>query len=283
MVSTKLHVFKFGDDIWDPSHRFETSWLLPPWVLFAVRAAISFYAFFVLLFVIFWEIARYQNGTAMARFEFSYFTILCYWGIAFYFLTAAIHTFSYALHGGTPLLNRLPRPLQALHALFHTTITTFPLLVTIVYWGVIFRGVYPTGWFPQVFTAWSNISEHALNTCFALFEIFFARTNPAPWIHLLWLIAILACYLGLAYITVATKHQYVYSFLNPAVAKNGMVAAYVFGIAVAICIIFAVVRGLVVARKWVTEEKMGRQGKFYGGRGMGTGEIELETMRMWEK
>jgi hypothetical protein len=75
----------------------------------------------------------------------------------------------------------------------------------------------------------------------------------------------------------------VYSFLNPAEARNGLVAAYVFGIAVAICIIFAVVRGLVAARKWVTEEKMGRLGKFYGARGMGTGEVELETVRMWEK
>lgn len=32
--------FKFGTDLWDPSHRFETSWLLPPWILFAIRAAI---------------------------------------------------------------------------------------------------------------------------------------------------------------------------------------------------------------------------------------------------
>ncbi|RAL68248.1 hypothetical protein DID88_008949 [Monilinia fructigena] len=58
MPPNKLHAFKFGTDVWDPSHRFETSWLLSPWTLFAVRAAISFYAFLVLLFIIFWEIAR---------------------------------------------------------------------------------------------------------------------------------------------------------------------------------------------------------------------------------
>lgn len=29
---------KFGTDLWDPSHRFETSWLLPPYALAAVRA-----------------------------------------------------------------------------------------------------------------------------------------------------------------------------------------------------------------------------------------------------
>lgn len=29
---------RFGTDLWDPSHRFETSWLLPPYALAAVRA-----------------------------------------------------------------------------------------------------------------------------------------------------------------------------------------------------------------------------------------------------
>ena len=32
--------FRFGQEIWDPSHRFETSWILSPWVLFGCRAAI---------------------------------------------------------------------------------------------------------------------------------------------------------------------------------------------------------------------------------------------------
>jgi hypothetical protein len=30
--------FRFGTDRWDPTHRFETSWLLSPWALFACRA-----------------------------------------------------------------------------------------------------------------------------------------------------------------------------------------------------------------------------------------------------
>ncbi|KAI0845322.1 hypothetical protein F5Y00DRAFT_246618 [Daldinia vernicosa] len=29
--------FKFGTGGWDPEHRFETSWLFPPYVLFALR------------------------------------------------------------------------------------------------------------------------------------------------------------------------------------------------------------------------------------------------------
>ncbi|KAK6612629.1 hypothetical protein H4I96_01842 [Botrytis cinerea] len=99
MTTDKLQVFKFGDGVWDPSHRFVTSWLVSPWALFAVRASISLYAFFVLLFAIFWEIAQLPNGGATARFSFSYFTILCYWGISFYFFFAALHTFTYARSG----------------------------------------------------------------------------------------------------------------------------------------------------------------------------------------
>lgn len=33
-----LQAFKFGSGLWDPSHRYETSWLLPPWLLFVCRA-----------------------------------------------------------------------------------------------------------------------------------------------------------------------------------------------------------------------------------------------------
>lgn len=31
--------FKLGKDLWDPSHRYETSWLIPPYALAACRAA----------------------------------------------------------------------------------------------------------------------------------------------------------------------------------------------------------------------------------------------------
>lgn len=215
-------------------------------------------------------------------------TVLCYWGQAFYFLVAALHTFTYALNGGTPLLNRFPRPLQALHHLFYTTVTTYPFLVTIVFWSILFSN------FDTKFEWWSNISQHALNSGFALFEVLATRVNPAPWIHLLWLIVILAGYLGAAYVTLATKHYYVYSFLDPrpkdevngvnigGVGK-GAVVGYVFGIAAAIIIIFSLVKAIEWGRKWVTEQKMEKEGKFFGGRGMRVGEVELETVRVWEK
>ena len=33
-------IFSFGTDLWDPSNRFQTSWILSPWLLFACRALI---------------------------------------------------------------------------------------------------------------------------------------------------------------------------------------------------------------------------------------------------
>lgn len=102
----------------------------------------------------------------------------------------------------------------------------------------------------------------------------------------------------MAYVTYATKLYYVYSFLNPnppnhvvvnGVKSNvggvgkGAVVGYVFGIAAAIIVIFCVSKGLQWVRKSVTEQKLGMKGKFYGGRAMGRGEVELETVRVWEK
>jgi hypothetical protein len=183
---------------------------------------------------------------------------LTYWGIAFYFLFASIHTFTYA-RWNVALLDKWPRPLQALHAFYHTTITTYPFLVTIVYWGILYT--YGSAWFPTEYAAWSNLSEHGFNSAFALFEIFITRTSPAPWVHIAWLIVVLALYLALAYITRATQGFYVYSFLNPMVMQHGLVAAYVFGIAIAIIIIFSVVKAVVWGRKWLTERKLGMDGK----------------------
>ncbi|KAH8682162.1 hypothetical protein BX600DRAFT_35208 [Xylariales sp. PMI_506] len=257
------NAFKLGDDVWDPSHRFETSWLLPPYALFAIRALFCAYAFFVLFFNLGWQCTHPAAGYAYAcqasAESFSYFTILTYWGIAFYLLAASIHTFTYARYG-SPLIDRFPRFLQVLHSFYYSTITSYPFLVTIVYWGILYT--YGSAWFPTKFMAWSNISEHGFNSLFALSELFLTRTEPAPWVHLAFLIVVLALYLALAYVTLASEGWYVYSFLNPSVAKHGLVAAYVFGIAIAICIIFSIRQGLVWTRRWLTERKLGMEGKY---------------------
>lgn len=56
--------------------------------------------------------------------------------------------------------------------------------------------------------AWINISEHALNTVYALIEITLTSVAPSAWLHLPLCVFMLACYLGVAYITEATQGFY---------------------------------------------------------------------------
>ncbi|KAK4105363.1 hypothetical protein N658DRAFT_416796 [Parathielavia hyrcaniae] len=248
--------FRFGTDVWDPTHRFETSWLLSPWLLFFCRALISLYAFTTLVFVLAWQCVHAATGCTASHNSFSYFTTLTYWGLAFYFLVAAIHTFTYA-RSGVALLNRFPRPLQALHSAFYTTIVVYPFIVTIVYWGLLYSG----RWFAETFAGWSNVSQHLLNSAFALFELIVPCTDVPPAVHMAWLILILALYLALAYVTEATKGFYTYDFLNPD-KQRGLVAAYAFGIAAVCLLMFGLAWGVIWLRKYVTETKLRRHGKF---------------------
>ncbi|KAM0335361.1 hypothetical protein ACHAQA_000406 [Verticillium albo-atrum] len=251
--------FRFDRDLWDPSNRFETSWLLSPWLLFACRALISVFIFTTRFYLIARHCISGSRGCAGAVDEFSFFTVLTFWGLGFYYAFAAIHTLTYALRA-RPLLDSFPRPLQALHALFYTTITVYPWLVTIVYWGVLYSGP----WFEQPYQAYSNISQHALNSAFALFEIIIPRTayDQMRLVHMLWLIVILAFYLALAYMTEATRGFYPYGFLDPKANGSGAVAGYILGIAAASIIIFWIVKGLVWVRQWLTERRLGMDGKF---------------------
>ncbi|KAM4067245.1 hypothetical protein HRG_001227 [Hirsutella rhossiliensis] len=270
----------FGSGPWDPTHRFHTSWLLGPWALFFCRALISLWAFTTIFFIIGWTCAHPASlgGCPEARRSFSYFTILAYWGQAFYFFFAAVHTLVYALTS-RPLLARLPRPLQALHSLFYSSVVTLPVIVTVVYWAVLYR----SPWFPLVFDAWRNLSEHALNSGLALFEILVPRTNPLPWIHLPWLVLCLLGYLAVAYITVADQGFYTYNFLDhDKVGGRGYVAAYVFGIAIGLVVVFSAVHGLILLRRWLTESKLGMKGKFAGLPTMTTTDAEMNVVEPGE-
>ncbi|MCJ1470713.1 hypothetical protein MMC07_009360 [Pseudocyphellaria aurata] len=236
----------------DPADRYTSSWLLPPVILAVVRLFLSLWAFTTIVVIFGWD---GSHGLEQhARRSFSYFTNLTYWGLAFYFLFAGLHSLSYA-RSGTSWLRSWPRPLQAAHAILYTTVITFPFLVTVVFWAVLYSG----HWFPVVFNAWSNISQHALNSVLALFEVLIPRTDPPPLLHLLFLIVILALYLALAYITVAAQGFYTYSFLDPGRGK-GRVVGYTFGILVAICVIYGLVWGMIWTRRWVTETAWGMSG-----------------------
>lgn len=219
----------------------------------------SLYAFTTRFFILGYYCTHESlGGCRVAAQSFSYFTILTYWGLAFYFLVSATHTFTYALTG-RPLLARLPRSLQALHSLYYSTVVAFPPLVTIVYWVVL----YKNKGFAEEFSAWENVSQHGLNSLFALFEIFVPRTEIMPWVHIPWLVLILVAYLSVAFITLADQGWYTYNFLDwEKIGGRQFVAAYVLGIAVGIIVLFCLVKGLVWLRVWVTETKLGMKGKF---------------------
>lgn len=135
----------------DKRFAYETSWLFSPLIFGILRAVISLYAFFTIFFIFGWHGTHGDNRANGA--SFSYFTNLSYWGIAFYFLVAAVHTLLYNATGRSVLFEKLPRFFRALHGLFYTTITNFPFLVVIVYWAVLFDG----DWYAEVFDGWTNV------------------------------------------------------------------------------------------------------------------------------
>jgi hypothetical protein len=137
----------------DHLHPYETSWILPPGILGGLRAIIGIYIFVCIFLIFAWD-ATHDDGVAIAQ-SFSYFTWLNFWGMGFYFIVASIHTFVYAATGRSAIFDKLPRVFRGLHALFYTCITTFPFLVVIIFWAILYSGP----WYPTWFGAWSNVSN----------------------------------------------------------------------------------------------------------------------------
>lgn len=133
----------------DPEHRFFSSWLLPPLAFGVLRLFFALFGWANIFASWGWE---GTHDAAEIGKDFSYFTNLTWWGLTFYMTISAFHTFVYATKGYT-WLDRWGRILQMLHSLFYTTIVTYPFLVTIVFWAVLYNGK----WFPDTFDAFSNV------------------------------------------------------------------------------------------------------------------------------
>ena len=134
----------------DPSNRFTTSVLVPTLVLALLRLLVSLYTFITIFVILGWNCTHGQAD--MSRQWFAFFTNLSAVGLAFYFLFSGLHTLGHALKGKN-WLSDWPRPLQAAHSILYTTIVTYPPLVTIVYWGVL----YYNPWFTVAEEGWSNV------------------------------------------------------------------------------------------------------------------------------
>jgi len=226
-----------------------TSPFFSPITLAFIRLFLAFYTLFTSIFILVWEAVRTHDAGSY----FSYFTDLSYIGLCAYFCASGVQTLIYARGNREHYpLQTWPQSLQFLHVLLLSTIFTYPILVTVVYWSLLST---PTT-FATPYSSWANISRHILNTAFSLFEVAFTHAGPTPWIHLPFVIVILASYLGIAYITRATQGFYAYSFLNPH-KEHGKLAIYIVGIALAACLAFTLTRLLCVLREWfVTPRRM---------------------------
>ncbi|KAF8901355.1 hypothetical protein CPB84DRAFT_1777647 [Gymnopilus junonius] len=249
----------------DRQFKLVTSYLFSPTTLAAIRLLVAFYTLFVLVFLLVWEGVKDSGVQSF----FSYFTNLTYVGICAYFWASGVQTLVYAqnLKSGKKayLLQGWPRAFRYLHVRLLTTVITYPILVTIVYWALL----SDPSTLASVYSSWSNISKHALNSVFALFEIICTDVPTMPWLDLLITIVILGGYLGIAYITHATQGFYTYEFLDP--QKEGKIlAAYIVGIAVGQVVVFLLVQGALSLRQRYTANKAMREAepeKLYWGSG----------------
>ncbi|KAF2221731.1 hypothetical protein BDZ85DRAFT_264305 [Elsinoe ampelina] len=251
--------------------RHITSWCLPPLVLACLRLLFSIYIFATSFTIIGLQVGG-GNANA-ARVSLSFFTILTWYGLAFYFLVSAIHGFIYSARGRSGLASNGyirdteagPREtvggfkgfLRWAHSAYYATVTIFPFIVTAVFWGLLANGALYSP-----LSTWSNVSQHGINSAFALFEVVFPRTEATPWIHVLPCVIILAMYLGLTYLSHSLNGFYVYPFLDQEKNGRAITAAYIIGILVAAIIVFAIVHFVIKFRRWLTEAKCRATGKF---------------------
>lgn len=218
----------------DPACRLVTSPFFSPRTLGTLRLLFAVYSLVTTITVLVFEPVGF----------FSYFTDLSYIGLVAYFWASSIQTIVFVLRGQKAYpLQKWPRILQLLHVLLYTTITIFPIIVTVVFWALLAS----SSTFSTQYSAWSNVSQHVMNSGFILFEILLTNAGPSPWSHMVPCLVLFACYLGVAYITHATQGFYTYSFLDPSV-QRGLLAAYIIGMGVGYCILFTIVKGICTLR-----------------------------------
>ncbi|KAF9782469.1 hypothetical protein BJ322DRAFT_1076237 [Thelephora terrestris] len=227
---------KFGVGVpFDPELSLVTSPVYSPFLLATIRLLFGFYYLLTFIFWFSWE--SVHSPVDVDQF-FSYFTHLSAIGLCAYFWAAGVQTTAYARWNKYPL-RHWPRLFQLLHLGLTATVITFPFVVTIAYWGLLASSTS----FSTPFNAWENTSLHILNSVFALSEILLTFVGPIPWLYLPICVLTIGLYIALAYVSHATQNFYPYKFLDPA-QYGGQVAAYVFGVLIGECIIFAVVYGL---------------------------------------
>ncbi|KAF7310160.1 hypothetical protein MIND_00389400 [Mycena indigotica] len=230
----------------DAAHALVTSPFFSPPILAAVRLAFAAYALVTLVVSIVWGAVVQHDAAGF----FSYFTHLTYTGLCAYFFAAGVQTALFARRGKGYPLQGWPRALRFLHLALLATVTVFPLLVSVVFWGVL----ADKDTFATRYDAWSAISVHLLNSVFALFEIALTNTPAPAWVLLPVTLLVLGGYVGVVYVTHATQGFYAYSFMAP----NSRLALHMAGVALAQVVLYVVVWCLVSLRVWLVRRYMTR-------------------------
>jgi len=156
----------------------------------------------------------------------------------------------------------MPRFLQLLHTLFYSTITTFPFVVTAVYWTLLDTPPHKKSFLTPM-RSWNNITFHCLNSVFAFFELICSAVGPQRWTHVLIILVILLLYVAMAYIIYASTKFYVYGFLDKNIMGN-LTAAYIFGIGGLGGVVFFVVQGLAWCKQICCGKKVVKSVYDYG-------------------
>jgi len=253
----------------DSNHRLVSSPWYSPRVLAFQRLLLLAYSGATLITSLVYESVVIRQGNIW----FSFFTHLTFTGLTAYLLVSTYHDFNYKPSASSSYaypLQRWPRVLQAMHILLISTVTTFPILVSIAYWALLASSAT----FATPYTTWSAVSLHIFNTVFALLEITTTNIPPLPWAALPMCLILLLAYLGVAYITHATQGIYAYAFLDPQ-TQHGKLAAYIIGIAVGEVIIFTLVRYAIVLRDKIS--------KFSVYHDEGTQQGTSEALEEWEE
>ncbi|GAK67093.1 uncharacterized protein PAN0_016d5319 [Moesziomyces antarcticus] len=103
------------------------------------------------------------------------------------------------------------RPLQVCHTLLVSTVSSYPLVVMVIFWTVL-KGPAPLG---DSYSAFANIGKHTLNWALTMLDlVVLSRTPLRPWWHLVPILAFLGLYLGIVDITFKRYGVWVYGFFN---------------------------------------------------------------------
>ncbi|GAC97711.1 hypothetical protein PHSY_005298 [Pseudozyma hubeiensis SY62] len=146
------------------------------------------------------------------------------------------------------LSRKFSRPLQVCHTLLVSTVSSFPLVVLVIFWSLL-AGPAPLG---DPYSAFANIGKHTLNYVLTMIDlVILSRTPLRPWWHLVPVMAFLALYIGIVSITYNRYHVWVYGFFNVQQFGLPLVVCFTLLLACFAVASFCLTQGLMLLREYV--------------------------------